>query len=96
MPRPDRPVAARGLARAIVFAEANGEYPAKEFFDALEDRIKKKFGVQFSKFAETGKLFNREHFKAVEGTDLFEFKVFQHRILCRHLPGQLLLLTMAA
>lgn len=94
LPQPKvRPLAAKGQARTIAYAEArSGGYPAKEFCESLDRSVQNQFLVRFQKFADTGKIYNKQHFKIVEGSDLYEFKAHQHRILCHHLPGGILLL----
>lgn len=89
-----RPEAYSGRVYRLVYAECfDGSHPAKSFFDSLPGEIKKKFGVSFKKLGDMGKLYNEEHFKIVEGTDFFEFKVHRYRIICRFLPGKIVLLT---
>lgn len=89
-----RPLAYAGSCRKLVYAKSrDASYPAKEFFDALPLKVKNRFGVAFQKLGETGKLFNKQQFKAVEGTDFFEFKCHRYRLLCRFLDGGIVLLT---
>lgn len=60
---------------------------------AIKDRLK----VQnlFYLLGETGKISNREKFKKLEGTSLFEFKSFQIRIICAFLSNKTVLLLHA-
>ncbi len=89
-----RPEAYSGHAFRLRYAEClDGSHPAQEFFDGLPDQIKKKFGVSFKKLGDMGKLHNKEHFKIIEGTDFFEFKVHRYRIICHFLPDRIVLLT---
>jgi hypothetical protein len=89
-----RPVAYAGACRHIVYARAlDGSHPAKDFFDGLPPNIKNRFGVSFKKLGDTGKLFNKEQFKAIEGTQFFEFKCHRYRLICRFADGGLILLV---
>lgn len=88
-----RPEAYPGANFRIVYAVCASGSPAKEFFDALDPKIQRKFAVSFKKLGDEGKLFNKEHFKAVEGTEFYEFKQHRYRIMCRFLPNRILLLT---
>src|ERR1700730_4678659 len=89
-----RPVAYAGASRQIVYARAvDGSNPAKEFFDALPQKIKSRFGVSFKKLGDTGKLYNKEQFKTIEGTQFCEFKCHRYRLICRFIDGGLILLT---
>jgi hypothetical protein len=89
-----RPVAYAGVCRQIVYARAlDGSYPAKQFFDALPQKIKNRFAVSFKKLGDTGKIFNKEQFKIIEGTQFFEFKCHRYRLVCRFVDQGLVLLT---
>jgi hypothetical protein len=89
-----RPVAYAGVYRHLVYARArDGSYPAKEYFDGLPSNIKNRFAVSFKKLGDTGKLFNKEQFKVIEGTDFYEFKCHRYRLICRFIDGGLVLLT---
>ena len=91
MPRPDAYV---GTVFRVAYAERlDGTHPANEFFDNLPRQIKNRFGVSFKKLGDTGKLWNKEHFKIVEGTAFYEFKVHHYRIFCRFLEKKIVLLT---
>ncbi|MGD1072636.1 MAG: type II toxin-antitoxin system RelE/ParE family toxin [Bryobacteraceae bacterium] len=90
----DRPVAYEGSVRLILYARAlDGSHPAKQFFDALPEKIKRRFAVAFRKLGDTGKLFNKEQFKAVEGSEFYEFKCHRYRLFCRFIDGGVVLLT---
>ena len=89
-----RPVAYSGQRRNILYAVCHdGCSPAKEFFDGLDEKTKRRFAVSFKKFGDEGRLYNTEHFKIIEGTSFFEFKVHRYRIICRQLPDGIVLLT---
>ncbi|HXJ14016.1 MAG TPA: type II toxin-antitoxin system RelE/ParE family toxin [Candidatus Limnocylindrales bacterium] len=72
-----------GEKLAIVFAvRTNGSMPAKDFFDGeLTDAERRKFRPPMERLAETRRVENREHFKKVEATNLWEFKSHQIRLL---------------
>ena len=79
----DRPViVVRGTARAIEYAVcSDGSMPAKEFIEGLDDSDQRKLDTLFRRLSETGKIFNREQFKLVDG-QIFEFKRYQVRVGC--------------
>lgn len=56
--------------------------PAKEFYDGLEPRDQERLRALFERFAQEGWIANGEHFKKLAGTELWEFKRFQVRMLC--------------
>lgn len=56
--------------------------PVGDFLAALEPSDRRKVDVLFELLAEKGVISNSEHFKKIEGTDLFEFKRFQIRLIC--------------
>lgn len=90
----ERPLVHGGKILRIVFArQKDGLSPGEEFFDGLDDRDKVKLGVSFVKLADQGKIFNKQRFKKVEGTDFFEFKNHQIRMLCYFLPGGFVVIT---
>jgi phage-related protein len=73
---------------------ANGTSPGFVFYrDELNDTEKAKMLRLFNKMGEHGRIANREQFKQIEGTDLFEFKSFQIRMPCYFLPGGLVVIT---
>jgi hypothetical protein len=88
------PIAHPGSKLWIEYAVCvNGTCPAKEFFDSLDAPERRKMMALFRQMGDEGKIWNRRRFKKVEGTDFFEFKESQIRILCRFLPGGLLVLV---
>jgi hypothetical protein len=89
-----RPVVYAGACREIVYARAfDGSYPAKHFFDALPAKIKNRFAVSFKKLGDTGKLYNEERFRRIEGTHFFAFECHRYRLFCRFVDQGLVLLT---
>jgi len=90
-----RPLARGGPAKTVVYAVcANGTSPGFVFYrDELNDTEKAKMLRLFNKMGEHGRIANREQFKQIEGTDLFEFKSFQIRMPCYFLPGGLVVIT---
>jgi hypothetical protein len=89
-----RPVAYSGGCRTIVYAVLlDGSSPAMEFYDGLPRIVRNRFGVAFAKLGSDGKLFNKEQFKSIEGSDFYEFKCHRYRIICRFLDGGVVLLT---
>jgi hypothetical protein len=72
----------RGRWGAVVFATAaDGTCPAAEFFEQLSASDQTKLITLFKRFADFGKIINREKFKKI-GDNLFEFKSFQIRVFC--------------
>lgn len=83
-----------GLCSQIDYARArDGSYPAKQFFEALPENVKYQFAVLFKKLGDTGRLFNKEQFRAIAGTEFFAFKCGRYSIFCRVIDGELVLLT---
>jgi len=64
-----------------------GEHPGspksgKEFWALLGERQQAQMEVLFERFTQQGYISNPEHFKKLAGTDLWEFKRFQVRLIC--------------
>lgn len=75
-------IVVQGTARTIEFAVcSNGSMPAKEFIEGLDESDQRKLDTLFRRLAETGRIFNREQFKLVEG-EIYEFKRHQVRVGC--------------
>jgi hypothetical protein len=66
--------------RALVLRD--GACPVGDFLAALTPKERRKVDVLFEKLATHGIIRNKELFKKIEGTDLFEFKRFQTRLIC--------------
>jgi len=69
------------LRRLVWGSDNNGQYRAKEYFEALAEADRAKFVPWFERFAETAKITNVEKFRQ-ESPNLFVFKIFKHRIAC--------------
>lgn len=76
----------------ICALQAGADCPAEEYIRSLNESDKKKVLALLKRTAFHGPPHNREKFLKVED-DLFEFKVFQHRILCFFRPGRVIVLT---
>ena len=63
-----------------------GKRPAKEFYDNLDEEDQAKAQALFKRFADHGRITNREKFKKLQD-GLFEFKSYQVRFLGDHRPG---------
>lgn len=63
-----------------------GKRPAKEFYEGLDDEDKAKALALFKRFADHGRITNREKFKKLQD-GLFELKSYQVRFLGDHRPG---------
>jgi len=85
-------IAYAGNRLSIVFAGLSGGSPALTFYESLSDLEQNRLMALFVRLADTGVLFNREQFKKVEGTEFFEFKRNDVRMLCRFLKDARLLL----
>lgn len=60
----------------------DGSSPVREFLSSLEQSQRRKIDVLFELLATRGKITNDEKFKKIEGTQLFEFKSHQIRLIC--------------
>jgi phage-related protein len=77
----------------IAYAVDNkGRSPGKEFFDALPLQDQAKLMRLFELLGNQGGIYNAEKFKNLK-EGFFEFKSFQIRMLCRFLPGGVVLIT---
>ncbi len=89
--KPDTFVLVRGTLRTIEFAVCtSGDSPAREFLDNLDEADQRRLDVLFRRMAETGKIFNLEQFKQVDGK-IYEFKRFQIRLGCFQIGSRWLL-----
>ncbi len=87
----DKPIVLRGIARTVEYAVcSDGSMPAKEFVEGLDESDQRKLVTLFRRLADTGKIFNREQFKLVDG-NIFEFKRFQVRVGCFQVGSRWLL-----
>lgn len=84
----------RGQKKTVEWAEtSSGRRPAQEFFEELGDQDKAKVLALLKRFANHGRISNREKFKKIQD-GLFEFKSFQVRLLGDHRPGHRFLLAL--
>ena len=60
--------------------------PVAEFLIALSQSDRRKVDVLLELLGSKGRISNKEHFKKIEGTDLFEFKRHQIRLICFFTP----------
>jgi hypothetical protein len=72
---------ARGLKIIVWAVSSDGLCPAKDFFEALEERDQAKLQTLFEMMASQGRIVNREKFKKIVG-ELYEFKAGQLRMPC--------------
>ena len=74
MEEPTGPWAMRGPCLNVQWArDQAGGYPARDFFDSLDEKDQAKALSLFERLATSGKINNREKFKKVED-GLWEFK----------------------
>lgn len=89
-----RPIACAGASITVVYAVCdNGTAPGNLFFLQLEEGDQAKMAALFSRMAQHGRISNEQKFKHIEGSEFFEFKSHQVRMLCYYLPGRLLVIT---
>jgi mRNA-degrading endonuclease RelE of RelBE toxin-antitoxin system len=87
------PTAYRGTRFCIEYAvRANGRCPAREFHESLPTPDQAKILALLVRMGDHGQIFNKEKFKKIEGTRLYEFKSFQVRIICSFQPKRRLVL----
>jgi hypothetical protein len=60
----------------------DGSCPVRGFLSALSAKDRTKVDVLFELLASHGRISNKEKFKKIEGTELWEFKSFQIRLIC--------------
>jgi mRNA-degrading endonuclease RelE of RelBE toxin-antitoxin system len=70
----------------------NGTCPVREFLTSLSPADRRKVDVLVELFASRGKIANKEKFKKIEGTNLFEFKSHQIRLICFFAEGKRLVI----
>ena len=63
-------------------ATEKGQYLAEEFMDGLEEHIRNKILRIIDRLSRSPVVGNEQKFKKIKGTDLWEIKDFQTRILC--------------
>lgn len=72
----------------------DGTCPAGDFLDSLDGSDRRKLDVLFERLGNTGKIWNKEKFKKLEGSDkIWEFKSFQIRIPCFFGPNKKVILA---
>lgn len=81
-------IAADGKWGRVEWAsDKNGDMPARDYYLDLPDKDKAKISALFQLFTNRGFIQNREKFKKLgskakgKGSELWEFKSFQHRFL---------------
>ena len=87
-------VAVKGEWGGVAWAsDKNGNMPARDYYLALPDNDKAKILTLFQYLANKGFIGNREKFKKLgkktkgKGSELWEFKSFQHRFLGDYRPN---------
>lgn len=87
-------IAYQGSRLTIEYAVLpDGKMPAKTFVEGLTHSYQARVLVLFQRLGDHGVIKNPEHFKKVVGSDFFEFKRHQVRILAFSLPGRRFILT---
>jgi phage-related protein len=88
-------IVARGNVFAIeAFISDQGGPLALKFLESLSEREQAQLAALFQRLADTGKIWNEQKFKHLEGSDsLFEFKANENRVLCFFFVGKRVILT---
>lgn len=71
----------------------DGSLPLREFIEGLDDGDRIKVLALIERLADTGKIWNEQKCKKVAGTELFELKSFQIRILWFYAPERRVVLA---
>ncbi len=72
----------------------NGGALAIDFLDSLTDKEQAQLSALFQRLADTGKIWNEQKFKHLEGCEgLFEFKADENRVFCFFYVGKKVILT---
>lgn len=84
----------KGKAFTVLFLKRpDGSYPARDYLDSLEKRMKAQMVHTISVFADTGELRDpRKGHKVQNEKDLLEFKAYQARIFWAYEPSRIVLL----
>lgn len=78
----EAPVVAQGIKAIICATTASGKQPAQDDLDALSEKDRVRIQALFDLLADTGLISNKEKFKKLDGTDLYEFRNREIRFLC--------------
>ena len=73
------------LARIVKYVRPNGRCPTKDFLDAIDHKMRKRFYGQFDALTKVGATYvNNERFRPLHkaGKPLWEFKEHDHRLYC--------------
>ncbi|MEZ4815744.1 MAG: type II toxin-antitoxin system RelE/ParE family toxin [Bdellovibrionota bacterium] len=86
---------ARGNVFAIeAFISDQGGPLALKFLESLSEKEQVPMAALFQRMADTGKIWNEQKFKHLEGSDsIFEFKTNENRVLCFFFVGKRVILT---
>jgi phage-related protein len=66
----------------------NGACPVADFLGQLTGQERRRIDVLFERLGNQGRISNKELFKKLEGTKLFEFKRHQIRLICFYTPDK--------
>lgn len=78
------------------FFSEKGELPAKEYFDASEERVKIKLLALVKHLAEEGRLFDERKFRSVDKKEkIYEFKPIAERFFNFFYEGKKIIITNA-
>lgn len=65
----------------------DGSCPAATFLDQLGRQDRQRLDTLFCRMGDHGSITNKEQFKKIEGTDIWEFKRYQVRLFCFFAKG---------
>lgn len=82
-----------GKQHDIYAIHKNDRCPVQDFLISLQDSGRKKIIALLKRTAENGTLSNTEKFKKLKGSDLWEFKSYQIRILCAFKDDRIIILS---
>lgn len=78
--------------KVIALELADRTCPSEEFLNDLSAKDRAKVAAIIQRLGDVGEVSNKEKFKKIEDTNLFEIKSFQIRIFCFFSPDRKLVL----
>lgn len=89
----DEEVVAYGIKTVVHAHTATGRRPSKEDLDRLSEKERVRIQTLFDLLADTGRISNKQKFKQLDGTNLYEFIHRDIRFLCFWDSGGRVVLT---
>jgi phage-related protein len=76
------------------YVQENGDSPATEWLDNLNQKERSKFIALFKRLGDIGKIYDETKFKHLTGSDhIYEFKYDSNRVLSFFFKGKKVILT---